>query len=833
MNAIADDPFAAVIDDLETSLSSAKGLVPPLQTATGVVGDLHSGLSALGDIDSVLKALREMVLLLDGAALALAPVPGIGELAIGFEESVLAPTTTTLADLSKTYDAIYRDAIKPAIKVLADVKAGLSRITTVVEDVTITVPQVLNTVQVMSYLLDIAVPLTDLLKGSEAGARLHGVVSEMKSVRDRVGTALTPFAAGMKVIAADLAPFAEDLQRVFAAIGDGAKEAMGCLKKVGDKLKPIADGFHKALDAVAPVRWALKAVECIVDKILRPVVEWILKVTGLESLLDGIKDKIEEWLGIKPILEAVRKNVKPEAMSSSGGSVNSEAGTASAAAFGDLCLALGKYRTDKSEALKDLTFGLVSAITGTAVDPTRPCQLPPWPKAPPLDGNDAQAAGVLSAVLGAGGADARSELRAGFARVASVHSEIASRGARRPMSLLALAVQVEPPPVAAIDAQRWPRSAAFVAAVNDAVGSVVSLSHAVETLGESLESFRGSLVLPQQFAAQMSALQTSLQTCDDLVRLLAGFNVAFIDKLLFPVDAVVERQLSDARDVNRALPELKAAVQSLSAAAESVVAEMPNAGVVELAVHRMDGWVLGLQQLVAAMEAGADRQDANPSKLEAGRQHIEASAGALADRLEVLAASVRSMAGCVAELQRGLDAYSSALGSLSAFSEGVSTKSMPSIQHIAVILGKIDSIFDPLACVLKAEGCVDAQSAAKTWAQAARTLMVNAAEGAAQPPDSYLSVIEDFASSALPLGRIETAVKHAAALISSGAVEAFRSHAQTLGTNLSMVKKAIEQTQQYTWTDPDTGRRYELPNDLVNQEFVDQARGLVPAPASP
>jgi hypothetical protein len=53
--------------------------------------------------------------------------------------------------------------------------------------------------------------------------------------------------------------------------------------------------------------------------------------------------------------------------------------------------------------------------------------------------------------------------------------------------------------------------------------------------------------------------------------------------------------------------------------------------------------------------------------------------------------------------------------SLRRFESSLSVEALPSLQHVSALLGKIDSIFDPLRSLLEAEQCVDPSSAQKTW----------------------------------------------------------------------------------------------------------------------
>ena len=51
------------------------------------------------------------------------------------------------------------------------------------------------------------------------------------------------------------------------------------LKSVTHVFNDIQNVVNKVEDAIAPVKWALEAVKCIIDKVITPVVDWIMHVS--------------------------------------------------------------------------------------------------------------------------------------------------------------------------------------------------------------------------------------------------------------------------------------------------------------------------------------------------------------------------------------------------------------------------------------------------------------------------------------------------------------------------------------------------------------------------
>ena len=60
---------------------------------------------------------------------------------------------------------------------------------------------------------------------------------------------------------------------------------LGVITVVMDIMKPVKEALDAILDALKPVMWALKAVECIFDKIVKPVIDEILEVISWMNII--------------------------------------------------------------------------------------------------------------------------------------------------------------------------------------------------------------------------------------------------------------------------------------------------------------------------------------------------------------------------------------------------------------------------------------------------------------------------------------------------------------------------------------------------------------------
>lgn len=69
---------------------------------------------------------------------------------------------------------------------------------------------------------------------------------------------------------------------------------------------PVVQGFEKLINAIAPLKWVLKAVSFLFNSILAPIINSILAALGLNEFLEKIKNKILDGLGFNSLVEELK-----------------------------------------------------------------------------------------------------------------------------------------------------------------------------------------------------------------------------------------------------------------------------------------------------------------------------------------------------------------------------------------------------------------------------------------------------------------------------------------------------------------------------------------------
>lgn len=88
------------------------------------------------------------------------------------------------------------------------------------------------------------------------------------------------------------------------------KNIVKVFNTIGQILNPIANAFNKIINAIAPLKWLLNAVSWLFNKILKPIIDKILDLLGVNELIRKLEEKIKEDLGINQLENMVNEMEK-------------------------------------------------------------------------------------------------------------------------------------------------------------------------------------------------------------------------------------------------------------------------------------------------------------------------------------------------------------------------------------------------------------------------------------------------------------------------------------------------------------------------------------------
>ncbi|PFG43144.1 hypothetical protein ATJ88_1828 [Isoptericola jiangsuensis] len=824
--------LATLVGDLKDLLTSAAPYVAadsPLADVEGFLGDVASALGAVGTIDTTVQDLSALV---EAAAAVTDALDGVP-----FVDIVVAPASAVfdaaggfLSDASSFLDEA-KATVEPVRVTVVDLDTGIKDVQQVLEELTVQVPQYLNTVQILDYLLQIAGTLVPFLEGSEPGDRLAAVVDTLNTVLDDVGTAFGAFEQAMSPVFAGLETVVGVIEDVADGMGQGVQDTLHAFESAADALSPVASGFRKVENAIGPLRWVLDAIAWIVDHVLKPAIDWVLKATGLSTLLDGLEAKVEGWLGITSLKSAVgQAGAQQGGLSSGQQAAGSATGQQAGSTYTSFGSSMSQFRQGDDSTLKSVASELLGAITGAGLsDGTG--GLPDFPVcAPDLTGNGGGSTAVRAPALGA--------LRTAPQRMALVSPLHPDHPRTVPVSLaqvraggpaaLAGATTAGPWPVAPVDPAVWPRTAAMVAGAGDLTGRLGKIGPDATALASALTAFRQSADLPATFAAGLGQFGATFDVCSDLLTSLTAFDLAFLTALVDPVEALVAQQATDVKACVTTLPDALRAIAAVEQAVTADVADLPTAATLADAVHRADGWVLGAEQLVATMDAIHQQLTTQGTDLTgwtSAHDQIETAAQSVAARQATLATTLDAVEAGVTGLSAALHTYATALAPVTEDARGL-VGAVPAAGHVARILGVVQSLVDPLqglfhlACPTSGTTRAMAGSLVDDLTELATTLTT-------PPPGQVNSLLAQLDAQALPCGRLAAALTAATTTLTGTVVPDVTAQASALAAALHDLADGLAQQDSYTMTDKATGQAVTVANDLVSQQVVDQLQEVI------
>jgi len=814
------DPFDAVLLSLKESAHSVEGIVKPIADVDSIVVTVDDVLAGLSKIPQDLNIIKEILKVLDAALMLLTPVPIVGEIAnVGRTVVTFASETCgTVQQTAKEFVTVIIDPVKTAFD---DLRAGIQKAISILKTIAQTIPDYINTIQILNYMNKLAIPLVGLFKETDAGKRLDKLTKEFDALQKEVTKILGPVAEFIKDLGKAIGAIDQVLGKAFQEVKNTAVSVLNALRSIENVFRPIRDGFNKILHAIKPVKWALDALSFIFDKVVKPVIEKILKKTGLEAkIFDPIKREVEEKLGIEPIVDMLEGKV-----SKAGADLwQKGAGSAAAGLGGEnwekLAVALARYNTRDNKGTKEDIMLLLNAITGGEVDPDKPPpKIPDWPHVPDFDDGDQTPAGKLFAdALSAGHRQLR--LENGFSAMAEMQQASFGVKTSGPARLLLMDLMDSDELLAADDMSNVGLLKEKASAAADALRPVEGIAGSLMT---NLELFDQARHLPADFDEQM----------DDFARLF-GSSVEFADFLgqVSYVEPLVRDLVGPLKNHAMLATEIKTSANGLVSAGRTVDAQIqaleaaaPRADVFTDAFEFFDAAACGaisLQQVIAAARQ-VDHEhlgDQFKDRLDGLAGQVDAAASVLISQLNEVESLAKSAMTSAETINTFLAGYGKGFTDLHGDAAIVSTDALPSLTKGVHYFGIFVSILDPLSCLMNMTVCKDADNTyKKTAAGYIKTIEEASQIFFSDNKDTVEKAFSFVIEQKVPMSKISKDINAIVEYSQSGQ-KAFDSAVTRVKEDLSRLTSAMKPAQQYV----EDGQQ--IDNVLVDEAFARSAGAL-------
>lgn len=808
------DPFAQVLQSLQDSLTAVGEVQGPIKEVTKLVTVIDTVLDDVSDIPNILKTVQGILDVLDDLFDFLDAIPIVDAIsAIG--EGVTSVAAGLISTANDILSPLITDVIDPCRDIFNDIKRGLVEAQKVVATISQTIPDYLNTAEILSYMLDIAQPLVKLLEGTTAGNDLASLITTLNGVKTEATSALVPLATFLNLLHTGIT-------NIQNALGDTIKSAtqtfLTDLENIENIFRPVERDFNKVVDAIKPLKWVLEAAQCIFDKILEPVIHAVLHATGLDSLSHSLVNKFENTLGITPIVNAL----KPINASSTG---SWQSGTGSSAAnsgkdkWEDLVGILKNYSTKNPDGIKKDVFLLISAIVGTPIDPNKPASIPDWPMPPKVNGlgNGASFYSKVNFQHRFTQVDRRAKIN----QATQVLLNTATTNPK-PAKPLFLTSTVIPCTVADSTSQL----AQIRTLAETEIQALSNVQQTATQLISNLAVFDKARELPANLNAEIQDFTTLFSDLDKVMDFLKGFDI--MTAILNDFEAPIKTDLGSLKNMAGQISGLNTTAKTVDAQIIQVEKCVPDERVFTDAIHFLDAVSIGACTL-AKVEVAARNLDKKlngqfTTRIDSMVSLINEAVMQVTQQIQTVTTTAKNATSHAVTLNSFLSQYAIQFGTLANNTKIVSTTAMPKLTEGVNILNTIASILDPLSALLEKMDCKGDHNGMKAGANIALSSFKESMNAGVQGKDQVIRDAFAFILNQLvPITTIERDINGINALI-------YATQVGTVVTSIVSELSSLATQMKPKYSYPSTGKGGKpitVDNVFVDQNFINNAKQLI------
>lgn len=813
-----NDPFHQVIDDLNEIAGKVGRLVEPtfkLDSATTKAYEIALNVDDLFiAVDEACKALKYT----QKVCSVLTPIPVVGEIAsaaANILKKVAAFTETIYKDLQR----IKSKVVDKAKAILDKVCKGVDKVQTTTTEITNDIPNYTNTVTILDCLMRIAQPLAEVLKGNEAADRLDKLVDTYNKIKESVLSVISPLAKELDKLVTIVPDFVQLLESVTKSFEHSIGEVIDKIKGVAHVLSPIKDAMHSIEEAIAPVKWALDASECVFDKVFKPVIDEVLKVTGLQTLVDRLQHELEEKLGITNVIKKIDEAFKLDEITNYGSNFDLSSNSSSVSIASNqwilLVKTLDSFSQNTNQGTKQAVNELIGTIIGTPIDPDKPAVIPDWP-APPRFNTSKTTSRQLSTTINY----SKAAINALDEITSNPQTTEADEQEERELLLLKVGQSIS------VD-DSWQGFNNLKELINNAKQQLQQLLSDAGCLQNNLNAFQKSLSVPATFGRQLADLEIFLKTGSDAFHLIASLDI--FQSILEPVAGILTNQVSECEKINAAIPQLKTAVVEVSESVQPVIQHTPTITTVENAINSLNGWSKGADSLVRLVEAG-NQQNPNAEQ----QKQLAECTKHVNEKCDVVTQTVQSIIDCATDISKNIKGindslltYANALKVVTQHDQLISDKALPTANKIAQNLKTLDSIFGLFSELLQQLNCVDASNRMKIEANISLTTLREAAKSTGSSlSNTLVNLLNDVAEKVLPIGRLNKDVDEATQKLNKDVVAILQSQSQQLVYKLDQLTSLLAVKYECTYKN-EKDEKVSSPNQFVESKDVTAALSLI------
>lgn len=670
------------LPDILSCVKKAEDILPAVNTGLNetsaklrvvhdITGEIEETLTCLTKCIKALKALSE-------GATVLSVVPVVGSIA-----NVLSKVLKSTEGALNAVSAVLNE-IKNTAKVLEGVSngalAGTDKIRNVSGDLQLFLPKVVKTVTVLDYVIQIAEIVEPVAAGTTLGEKVDNLNHKINGIIGSAEESVSDIAGVYQDFCGIMNDIKAKCQEMESKIA-GIKTVISSIEKISGFLSPIGNAVEKIINAIAPIKWVLQAAACLINKILSPVIDAILKVTGLKKLIDEVGEKIKSCLGFDRILDEIKSAVgnldltnKLREVAGFGGKI--EALTAK------ISESLGDFSPLGNKSLGDSLRGMLGDLFHADFDPAKPVLIPDWPEEPVL----AYACGIS--------ASGRKN-----APVFDWNEAAEPLGEMNSLRLFC----GYPDTLVSSGSGGYPQCLALQEKADAVTQGVTELAGQYNRLTGTLGLFQNAVRLPDLFKTEIHSVSVYLVFISRFLAFLADLQVCseWRDRIL-EIGKWIDGQTDVCSVILDEVEELQSAVQKyhdfVSGIREMIKAEEINTFVVSVNTYGQN-----LQSLLDAfyLALAHNPDESELAELEKAKASVLKNAGELLGILSDATVEISRVSGYCRDIHSDVSIMFDAYQKISPDGFLLPEGTVTGLEKTAYVLSEIQGIFDPLESLLE------------------------------------------------------------------------------------------------------------------------------------
>lgn len=660
-----------IVNTLKNVRKGSEKLDPILTSFTDKLSTVNEIVNTvfklIHDVDVCCKAIST----LKKIASSLSGVPLIGSIASVICKILEVAQTSAnaihlaLSELDKV--------LKNVDKLLKKAYGGLDELTKCNKMVHDHIPEFTKTLQIIDYIIQMAKIVEPIVIGEDVKKRLNTLLTHMENIEK---TASVPIN--------ELNNFLEEISDIISSVKNecdnikektkGLTNAVANIGKAVSILNPIGDALNSVINAIAPIKWVLDAADCLINKILKPVIDAILKATGLQKLIDILSEQLMKLLGIDSIVDILKDQFSKKLLEQL--SVISESFNNMTSKWNKFSDSLDDFSPLKSLDMKAKIKDLLLTVFNGVVDPSKPSPIPDWPDEPDVVG------------------DKINTLEA-HGRYKKIDWEYPVLPNSHCIDLIFFN-----------EINYRHREAQLLEEEIGKTCPVVNKIHlSLSKYQAKLIVLKRTLYLPAYFTNEIDLLKTYLTFIHDLID--------FISKLLIvperekdrlnSIAQFIQQQIDDSYLITKNISVLQENINSIVNQQQLLAEKIPSEASLSEMLTRINSWPISLDHLLDCYGLGIEHNPTEEQKmrLESIDNNIRKDANILLDIIANISNTSQNITKSLDKLDGDIDDGIIILKHFSPKGYILQDKFLDKMQEVAKILHQLDAIFEPLLLLIE------------------------------------------------------------------------------------------------------------------------------------